>query len=251
MKVLILGAPRTGTTSVGKALTILGYKVHKGVGHSFTEKNHLPEFTSAIRAKYYGEGRQYTKQDYDRFIGCYDGAHGLGLAALSDELVQAYPEAKVILMPRDPATWIESWNASSIHFGHRWQKWRWLWLLTGGIERDFQLFRETAVPCWSYGHPFDSKEQQQFYVDYNQHVRDIVPKERLLEFLPQQGWRPLCDFLGVPVPEDTDFPHATARSSLQNDMAVLRKRGFEKAMIRIASALGLLIALMSILKMMF
>ena len=240
MKVLILGAPRTGTASTGQALEKLGYNVQKGIGHNFTRKNHLPDFTRAIRAKSRSQGRPYTKEDYDRFIGCYDAAHGLGVAALADELLEAYPEAKVVLTARDADSWIKSWQLSVLHFHSRWQKWRWIWLLAGGVERDFQIFRETAVPCWSYGHPFDAEEQRRFYVDYNQHIRDVVPKDRLLEFPPAEGWKPLCEFLGQPVPpKEVPFPHATARNALGEEMSAMWRRALTRALARIMSTLGL------------
>ncbi|KAK0845294.1 hypothetical protein LTS02_015356, partial [Friedmanniomyces endolithicus] len=186
MKILVLGAPRTGTTSLGQALSTLGYDVHKGLGHSFTVKNHLPDFTAAIRAKLDGREPPCTKKDYDRFVGCYDAVHGIGAAALGDALLEAYPDAKVILTPRDPDSWVESWNASVIPFHRRSLKWRSVWLASGGVERDFQLFREAAVVCWSNGHPFDPVEQRRFYIGYNQHIRNVVPKEKLLEFRPEQ-----------------------------------------------------------------
>ena len=40
---------------------------------------------------------------------------------------------------------------------------------------------------------------------HNQRVRDLVPADRLLEMEVKDGWEPLCEFLGVPVP-DEPFP---------------------------------------------
>jgi hypothetical protein len=37
-----------------------------------------------------------------------------------------------------------------------------------------------------------------------------VPAERLLVHEVKQGWVPLCEFLGVPVPEE-EFPHLNDR----------------------------------------
>lgn len=36
-------------------------------------------------------------------------------------------------------------------------------------------------------------------------MREIVPKERLLEYHAREGWEPLCNFLGKPVPTEA-FP---------------------------------------------
>lgn len=38
-------------------------------------------------------------------------------------------------------------------------------------------------------------------------VRQLVPKEQLLEMDLSDGWEPLCKFLGVPVPNEP-FPRA-------------------------------------------
>lgn len=40
-------------------------------------------------------------------------------------------------------------------------------------------------------------------------IRGLVPKERLLEWSVDEGWEPLCAFLGKEVP-DEPFPHANA-----------------------------------------
>jgi hypothetical protein len=42
---------------------------------------------------------------------------------------------------------------------------------------------------------------------HNQEVQDHVPRERLLVFRVQEGWEPLCKFLGCEVPEGIPFPH--------------------------------------------
>jgi hypothetical protein len=69
-----------------------------------------------------------------------------------------------------------------------------------------------AVPWWEklnkerYGAQVYRNPSTDVYVRHNEYVRKLVPKERLLEFRPEQGWKPLCDFLGVPVP-DRPYPH--------------------------------------------
>lgn len=40
-------------------------------------------------------------------------------------------------------------------------------------------------------------------------IRGLVPKERLLEWSVEDGWEPLCRFLGKPIPEEP-FPHVNA-----------------------------------------
>jgi hypothetical protein len=40
-----------------------------------------------------------------------------------------------------------------------------------------------------------------------------VPSDRLLEFRVTEGWRPLCEFLNVEIP-DTSFPHLNEREGM-------------------------------------
>jgi hypothetical protein len=41
-------------------------------------------------------------------------------------------------------------------------------------------------------------------------VKATIPAERLLVFDVRQGWEPLCEFLGKPVP-DSDFPRTNSK----------------------------------------
>ena len=41
---------------------------------------------------------------------------------------------------------------------------------------------------------------RQGYLSHYAHVRAVVPPENLLEFKPQDGWQPLCNFLGKDIP---------------------------------------------------
>lgn len=53
------------------------------------------------------------------------------------------------------------------------------------------------------------------YVQHCEDIRNLVPKERLLEFKVSQGWQPLCVFLGHEIPE-VGFPSG-------NDIAVFQR----------------------------
>jgi hypothetical protein len=59
----------------------------------------------------------------------------------------------------------------------------------------------------------------QLYHAYNNHVHKVVPKDRLLAFNAKDGFRPLCAFLGVPVPKDEHgqelaYHHANDRQEI-------------------------------------
>ena len=54
-----------------------------------------------------------------------------------------------------------------------------------------------------------------FYEEHNATVRATVPKGQLLEYHAGEGWEPLCEALGVPVPGNL-FPHANTTKDFQN-----------------------------------
>jgi len=53
------------------------------------------------------------------------------------------------------------------------------------------------------------------FLDHYQHVRDITPKERFLEYRVQEGWEPLCKFLGHEAP-DEPFPRINEQKDFIN-----------------------------------
>ena len=62
----------------------------------------------------------------------------------------------------------------------------------------------------------------EFYNKWVEEVKKTVPKERLLIFNVKEGWKPLCDFLEVPIP-DQPFPRTNDTQSLRG---LLKKDSF-------------------------
>lgn len=83
------------------------------------------------------------------------------------------------------------------------------------------------------------------YLDHYQHVRDVVPKDRLLEFRSQDGWVPLCRFLGKDVPNG-EYPNVNDRKGFFRFnyfvVAMITARAFARNLlppIAVAAAAGL------------
>ena len=68
----------------------------------------------------------------------------------------------------------------------------------------------------------DRDALKETYNEYNSRVQEGIPEERLLTFNVKQGWKPLCEFLDVPVPEGIPFPHVHTRAKLEGEMFFLR-----------------------------
>lgn len=135
------------------------------------------------------------------------------------DVMKAFPDVKVILTTRDPKTWYSS--VVRLFEFHGYQEeclltWRAIVGALDGRNNTEKLFmNQSKANIWSFvpegcdmsledavrGGP-DTAEK--FLVDWEREVVRSVPKERLLVFKAQEGWKPLCDFLGV---EQPDIPY--------------------------------------------
>ena len=73
------------------------------------------------------------------------------------------------------------------------------------------------------------EELRHGYRAHNAHIRNLVPKKRLLEYHASQGWKPLCDFLGKQEPAEPMIKvnEGTQTADLH---VVLAKQRFEAVM---------------------
>ena len=139
-----------------------------------------------------------------------------------------YPDAKVILTVRDPERWYESARQTIYYVRHAFPSWTRLL-----IPRMRRFIRMLDRLIWD-GMFHDRFEDKPFAIDvfnrFNEQVRHTVPAERLLVYEVQEGWGPLCAFLGVPVPEGKPFPHLNDtvefRSRIQRTARILRTVGY-------------------------
>jgi hypothetical protein len=85
-----------------------------------------------------------------------------------------------------------------------------LWVIPG-----FMTWRETLRKGfrYSFGENFQ-RDGKKTYEKHNALIRSLVPKEKLLEFRATDGWKPLCEFLGQPVP-DCPFPHVNEKDAMK------------------------------------
>ncbi|KAK7990015.1 hypothetical protein PG989_010330 [Apiospora arundinis] len=203
MKVLVLGMPRTGSISIRHGLRKLGFECFHGAILEVSPWK-FQYWDEAIRAKYYGEGKPYGRREFDKLLGEFEVSINFPGTLFAEELIEAYPEAKVILTVRD----VDKWKQS----------------LTQSVDstRDWKSFDCLAPfdPIWGPWWRFHKLEhairpllapkgEKRGFLDHYERIREIVPKERLLEYRVGEGWERLCDFLDVPVPKEP-FPHVNS-----------------------------------------
>ncbi|KAJ4406632.1 hypothetical protein N0V82_010079 [Gnomoniopsis sp. IMI 355080] len=218
--VLSLGLLRTGTASIAAALRILGYhNVWHGIdaisnSADWAVLNRAADATFPNLPSY--TGKAFTRADWDEIWGPCEAITDIG-SIFSAQLVEVYPEAKVVLVERDVDKWFASIDEGV--FSSLW-----------GMVPDF--FVGVVEPLiGSVSGPASRKHLLGFFgardVDelrvkakngYKAHyrrVREMVPEGRLLDFKIEEGWEPLCEFLGKEIPVGVPFPHVNDADALK------------------------------------
>jgi hypothetical protein len=225
---ICVGPSRSGTDSLRQALVILGYpKVFHGYETLLPENRHQKcSISKLIRKKFENTSKNgnitFTAQEFDdELFGEYDALTDMPIALLARELIEAYPDAKVILNRRkDIDAWYDSTLKTFITVGDSRSEWLCSWFQNDLYWRQRLLFRE-MVP-WFYRGSFLANGKW-VYREHVAMVRGLVPPERLLEWGPEDGWEPLCDFLEKGVPTEV-FPSGNAPPVFLERIGALNKR---------------------------
>jgi len=215
LKVIGAGMGRTGTLSLKAALEELG------VGPCY----HMIELlTHPEQVRYWEAASARQPVDWDGLFEGYQSAVDYPAALYYWELMEQYPEAKVILTVRDPNSWWESARETIYQAGRPAPG------QEGGapppmpFPGDPQLFARifgmVKRDIWEgyFGGRFEDRDYAiELFNRHTAEVRERVPADRLLVYQVQESWEPLCRFLGAPVPEGKPFPRL-------NDREVFRQR---------------------------
>jgi hypothetical protein len=194
MKLRVVGAGvgRTGTESLKQALErLLG-----GPCYHMLEVIQRPEMFAYWSAAARGEPVDWDEAFAD-YVACVDWP----AAAYWPEISAAYPDALVLLSVRSsPDVWFRS--ASDTIFKHLAQA-------GGPVPPGFEENSEAILGMLERftKDVLNPDAAKAAYEAHNQKVRDTIPADRLLEWQPGDGWEPICDRLGIDVP-DEPFPHA-------------------------------------------
>ncbi|KAL4779905.1 hypothetical protein BJX76DRAFT_364838 [Aspergillus varians] len=208
MQVLAVGISRSGTESLREALHMLGFDhTHHGFD-TILPPYDLENIYRLLKKKYNTPGTPLRAADFDTVLADSVGVCDLLVAEFAPELIAAYPDAKVILNTRtDLDAWHKSMQATMGYFDINPVDWDWCksWF---GAELFWirQAMCRTMMPAF-----FRGSFERNGKVVYEEHVamvRDLgrgMPEGRLLEWSVEDGWEPLCQFLGKEVP-DVPFP---------------------------------------------
>ncbi len=213
LQVIGAGLGRTGTLSLKAALEELGF----GTCYHMIELLTHPE-----QIAYWEAASRREPVDWDALFNGYRSAVDYPACRYYGELMQQYPEAKVILTVRDPQSWWESVRETIYQVGRP---------PSGGeggapARPPFpgdphllaRILRMVQQDVWEtdFGGRFEDREYAtECFNRHTAEVRKRVLAERLLVYQVSEGWEPLCQFLGVPVPAGTPFPRLNDREAFR------------------------------------
>lgn len=195
LKVIGAGVGRTGTLSLKLALEqLLKGRCHHMI-ELFREPDQISFWVSAIDGE---------TTDWARGLRGYVAQVDWPGASFWRELSGAFPEALVVLSVRDPQSWYDSCMRTifseiprQIDEGDEW--------VSAFARMSARRFSDRFA---------DREAMIAAYLDHNAAVRATVPADRLLEWSVADGWRPLCDRLGLRVPK-TPFPQANSTAEFR------------------------------------
>lgn len=207
VEVIGAGFGRTGTASLKRALETLGF----GPCHHMSEVLKRPEtaagWTSALRGDIDG---------LPDLVSGYRATLDFPSCLLWRELADRYPEAKVVLTVRDPARWYRSARATILS-QDRENRTEQLASAGGAGLVEALAPLSAAMAARGFRRDLDEPSTIEVFLRHNESVRAGIEESRLLVYEVEQGWAPLCDFLGVAVPS-LPFPRGNDSDAFEQNV---------------------------------
>jgi Sulfotransferase domain len=225
MKLIGAGLPRTGTLSQKVALEMLGLQPCYHMVNVLMNLDLAPRWRDAL------EGDADWEQIFDGFEATVDWPGSF----FTKELIEVYPDAKVLLSVRDGHSWAKSMRDTIWGLFYDNVLIRHLSDARATIDPKWDGYLDMMREFWRQSGLIQGEETTAEYMAnamdrYHEEIKQTVPADRLLVWSVAEGWEPLCEFLEVPVP-DTPFPHL-------NDSKEFGKRIIEGSMLAVQNYLA-------------
>lgn len=239
LKIIGAGFGRTGTLSTYTALNTLGFPCYHmfEVIENKENKTHL-DFWNKVANAPAGEQHDW-REVFEKYTATVDNPG----CCVWRELLEAYPDAKVLitLHPRGAEAWYES-TIDTIYFTESMWQFKLLKLFTPFAKKMGNMSHKLI---WQRSHKGTMTNKEAAIARYQEHLEEVkaaVPPERLLVFKADQGWEPLCNFLGTEVP-DMDFPNVNDRAQIKKTIADITKGAYVFLTIGVVLVLSVLYGL--------
>lgn len=222
MSIQVVGAGfgRTGTKSLQLALEKLGYD----------QCYHMEELIQNPEGVGHWENAdQGLDSDWNQLFEGYQSIVDFPGSIHYKKLATYYPEAKVILTVRDREKWYKSAKSTIFSFDPGLAiKLRLLLSLPFSSKarhllRVIKLIDQSIWKRFFQGRFEDKAFALQHFDAHIDEVKATIPTERLLVFEVKDGWGPLCQFLGKPIPSEP-FPVSNQKEGFHTGARNLVKK---------------------------
>jgi len=159
-----------------------------------------------------------------------------------EEILEAFPDCKVILSVREEDSWIESLvhHLDSL-FAMRSNIVSMLSPTARKKHYVLDSFLNAAIGSFNTKSTYVMRKR---YRIHNHRVKSIVPAENLLVYNVKEGWKPLCDFLECEVPT-VAFPHENIKAEILKTAMMTRcGQQVNWEVQRVVFAIGSILAIM-------
>jgi hypothetical protein len=181
---------------------------------------HIAPFVDQLRlvlAALREEDRERGQKILHKIFDDYAATADFPGVAFIDDLMDMYPDAQIILKGwKSGQEWADSLQNSLAFFASR--RYLYICFLMATDRLQHQVLHAT-FEVWEkrFGIPRGQQASAEFYGKHFAWVQEEAAKRGrpVLEFQPQDGWKPLCGFLGKPAP-----PAGTACLNLSDHRAM-------------------------------
>lgn len=234
---LVIGAglSRTGTASFSEALRILlgGPVYHGGTQITLGPPSDIKTWMQVLSSRFPSSDaktcdtsftasrREKTYDLIRRRLDGYAAVTDAPCSGLVPELLEIYPNAKVICTVRDAESWERSMGGVTCAATQAFLK---LVLLPLAGLRDFPDYVELLKRQWEVLYWPCFPPDRTTYHAHIEYLKRTVPEEKLLFFDVKEGWGPLCRALGREVP-DCPFPRVNVGEALERVARGIVRKG--------------------------
>ena len=201
MKIICAGMPKTGTKCISTALRYLGFTVFDWEEQTLDFLDHWVDV--------YQNG---APPDVKRVFQNADAVVDFPGNFFWEEIMEAFPDSKVILSERKQVSWVKSLeNHLELREVERSSNFFRVKLSPTSRKMDLVLYPHINAILGSANRKSTCVSRKRYRM-HNHRVKSLVPPEKLLVYNVKQGWKPLCDFLGCEVA--VAFPHENIKGDM-------------------------------------
>lgn len=144
--------------------------------------------------------------------------------------MEVFPDAKVLLTVRDAEKWalsVKETILQDVFLPFPANLFNWLHIFQDYLGL-FPVLISSMYKMKHYNEMVNEVKRGNGVAFYNRWVMDVaqhVPPEKLLNFSVTEGWEPLCNFLDVPLPNDS-FPRINSSQAFIDRLGKRKRRSW-------------------------